>query len=259
MDFRGKALLAVAAAAVVAGGVYFGVAHFGPGQDSADAPVRVVSNEAVEQIVDKLVADDPYWTAFEDAFPTDWATIRSQIASDLNARQSYDDIRQRVHLTARETMLRYAIFTAEAPTPTLLVQARAELAFVEQLQRENAQYCAEFALGGLPDDRVLSPQARKLADKAARAGITATRQGIDTPQQRPRSPREDWIVVHNARQRAGLVGQDVASASASKTCAFYVHLSRGIASMPPEQSARLFATLMVSGANALRATQSGRG
>lgn len=245
-------------AAVVVGGVFFVGAKQLTSGGIATAQRALTPTAEVEAMLERFVANDPMYAALAENFPTEWATMRGELAADVKSDISMGELNARAHARSRAFMLERASATASAPTSALVRLLAAEADFISQLQRENVRYCADFGMRGLQPGTQLSPAMMQKLSLAGRARVIATRQGLDSPQRRDPSTDGDWALVGTTMEANGVpeatleaIGNP-AAASPEVQCEGTVQFYRALNELPPEQGAKLFGEITVEAAKTAR-------
>lgn len=230
-------IIGIAVAAVVGMAVYSGLKYF------------VGSGGGVEQELDRLEAEDPMVMAIATNFPAEWPGLRALIVADAKSGMSVQEVTERAFVRSRAFMQERAPATAAASTPSLVSTVKGEAAFIAQLQQDNVQDCADFAMRGLKPTARLSATALARLAPAVQARVKATREGLDNPIERPSAREADWAAVMAGMQANGLseagveAFQNPDSASLDDQCEGGVHLYRAVSELPPEQAARVYAEM----------------
>lgn len=237
MPLQRKQIIGLAVGAVVSIAVYSGFKFF------------VGSPGGVEQQLDRLEAEDPMVMAIAANFPAEWPGLRAQIVSDAKSGMSVQEVTQRAFVRSRAFMQERAPATAAASTPSLVAAAKGESEFIAQLQKDNVQDCADFAMRGLKPTATLSASALARLSPAVQARVKATREGLDNPIERPAAGEADWAAVMAAMQANGLSAEGLESfqnpdaVPVDDQCEGGVHLYRAVSGLPPEQAARVYAEM----------------
>ncbi len=213
----------------------------------AAAQRQLTPTSEVEAMLDRQAASDPMTSAIAEYFPNEWSEMRLAMAEDIKSSISSVEIERRAHARSRQFMVENAAATAASPTTPLLAAAKAETLLISQLQQENEQYCADFAVRGLQAGTRPSETAINLVGQAARARVIATRQGLDSPTRRAAPSDEDWGAVLDEMTRRGATEamfnslSDSSAASPQLQCSGGVIMYQAITSLPAEQGARVYA------------------
>lgn len=250
-----KSVWGVVAAMVVGAVLTVVFSRLVPGGNAA-AQRALIPTAEVEARLDRLVASEPMYIALSENFPTEWATMRREMAADIKSTMSVGELNARAHARSRAFVLQQAPATSSAPTAALVNLLAAETDFVAQLQRENTQYCADFGTRGLQPGIQLSPAARQKLGVAGGARILAIRQGLDSPQVRGPMTDEDSSALLDRMEANGTseatfgAFDNSGGASPEAQCEGTVQLYRAMGQLPPEQSARVFSGIELEAARA---------
>jgi len=238
-------IIGIAVAAVVGIAVYSGI------------KVMTGDGGGVERQLDRLEARDPMVMAIATNFPAEWPDLRAQIVVDAKSGMSVQQVTERAFVRSRAFMQERAAATAAASTPTLVQAVRGEAAFISQLQKDNVQDCADFAMRGLKPTAALTPAALALLSPAVQARVKSTREGLDDPVQRPAAGEADWAAVMAGMQAKGLSDAGLAAfqspdaAPVADQCEGGVYLYRAVSELPAEQAARIYAQMTREAAQAV--------
>lgn len=200
----------------------------------------------VEASLERAISNQAGFTALAQNFPTEWATMREEMAADIKSQMPIEGVSARAYARSRVFMSRQAEATASAPTPALIQMLASEFDFISELQRENVEYCADFGIRGLKPGSKLSLVMMQKLDFIFRDRVIATRQGLDHPQRRNPSEDEDWALVATNMRANGVPDSTLealknpASASPDILCEGSVQFYRALYELPPEQGAKLF-------------------
>ncbi len=241
-------------AAVVVGAICFAGAKQLTSSGVSSAQRALTPKAEVERILNERGAADPLLSAIAEAFPEEWRTMRSELADDIKSSISSSEVERRAHARSRAFMISRASSTAAASSESLVAVAAAEAALISQLQKDNQQACADFAVRGLQPGSALSQAAIDQIGRSARARVFATREGIDTPASREPASEADWEAVFAAMEALGATNSTIqafsnpSAANTRQQCDGGVYLYQAIASLPQEQAARVFAELTVEAA-----------
>lgn len=223
----------------------------------AYASLKVMTGaSSVERQLDRLEAEDPMVMAIAANFPDEWPGLRAQMVADAQSGLSVREVTERAFVRARAFMQTLAPATAAASSTTLVQAVKGEAAFITQLQKDNVQDCADFAMSGLKPTATLTPAGLALLSPAVQARMKATREGLDNPIARPAASDDDWQAVMtrmqaNGLSQAGLAAfQAPAAAPVADQCEGGVQLYRAVSELPPEQAARVYAQMTRDAAQA---------
>lgn len=242
------------AAAVVVGAICFAGAKQLTSSGVSSAQRALTPKAEVERMLDERASVDPMLGALSEAFPVEWRAMRAELADDIKSSISSSEVERRAHARSRAFMNSRASSTASAPSASLVAVANAEALLIAQLQRENEQACADFAMRGIQPGSTLSPIAVGLIGRAARARVFATREGIDTPISRGSASDDDWGAVLAAMEARGATPDLIqafsnpTAATAGEQCGGGVYLYQAVVSLPTEQAARVFGEMTVEAA-----------
>lgn len=208
---------------------------------------RLLTPQAnVEASLERAISNQAGFTAIAQNFPTEWATMREEMAADIRSQMPMEEVSARAYARSRAFMLRQAEATASAPTPALIQMLASEFDLISALQRENVEYCADFGIRGLKPGAKFSPVTTQKLEVIFRARVIATRQGLDRPQRRNPSEDQDWALVATNMRANGVPDSTLealknpASASPDILCEGSVQFYRALYELPPEQGAKLF-------------------
>lgn len=207
--------------------------------------LKLMTGGGVVQQLDRLEAQDPMIMAIATNFPEEWPGLRAQIVADARSGMSVQRVTERAFVRSRAFMQERVPATAAASTPTLVQAVRSEAAFIAQLQKDNVDDCADFAMRGLKPTATLTPAALALLSPAVQARVKGTREGLDDPVQRPAAGEADWAAVMSGMQAEGLSDAGLAAfqspdaAPVADQCEGGVYLYRAVAELPAEQAARV--------------------
>lgn len=250
-----KGWLSTAAAVVVGALCFLGAKQLTSG-GIASAQRALTPTAEVERRLDEMASGDPMLSAIADAFPAEWRAMRAEFANDIKSNLSRSEVERRAHARSRTFIISRASSTASAPSPALLNVVTAESLLISQLQMENEQACADFAMRGLQPGSRLSPAAVDLVGRAARARVLATREGLDVPTNREAASDDDWGAVLAAMEARGATPElleafsNPSAATAQQQCGGGVYLYQAVAGLPTEQAARVFAEMTREAAKA---------
>lgn len=242
------------AAAVVVGAICFVGAKQLTSSGVSSAQRALTPKAEVERMLDERASADPMLGALSEAFPAEWGAMRAELANDIKSSISSTEVERRAHARSRAFMTSRASSTASAPNASLVAVANAEALLIAQLQRENEQACADFAMRGIQPGSTLSQTAVDLIGRAARARVFATREGIDSPISRRAASDDDWGAVLDAMEARGATAEHLgafsnpSAATAEQQCASGVYLYQAVASLSEEQAATVFAEMTVEAA-----------
>ncbi|RZJ44230.1 MAG: hypothetical protein EON87_10410 [Brevundimonas sp.] len=218
---------------------------------------RAFTSAELETELDRVADTDPVFRTFRDGFPQDWQAFRSGLGADYKTTRSLAELKQKSATRVRAFMFRRVAWTTAAPPAELNAALGAERAFIEQLQRDNVQYCATFGMTGLRGDEALSQQATQLVSQVGVAKLVATRAGRDRPVAYGPMTEQDAQALFTGMGSGGaspdivqLMANGGADGTPEQLCTGSVALYRSMDAMPGEQAARVFGAILTNVARA---------
>lgn len=218
-----------------------------------DTPARRAEAEA---LLDSMLVVDPTMTALSHYFPAEWAVMRRELVADIVSTMPISELEARAHGRTRSFMMLRAGDIAQAPTPALQQILRSEVSLIGILQAQSVQHCADFATRGLQPGAEFSGETIRQLGVINRMKIEAAFQGARRPAARTQASEQDWLALLDILQGSGasaeLIETILAGGEGSPpalVCEGAVALYQGMAALPAEQGARVYASTTVEAAD----------
>ena len=218
-----------------------------------------------EQRWEETIAQDTpegeAFRTFKAKFPADYERVKAEILAAAESNATEAQLAERGALAVQEFSVRNVEHTANGPAADLHRLAELNRDVIVSLQAANQEQCARFGLSGLRPGEQVDEKTQALINRAFRIQIEATAAGKANPVRRGEITSADAQKLAQQMRSAGvperileLLGGAINTAPQADQCTAGVAIYRGMASLPPEDSAKWIATIMRDMARAQAAT-----
>jgi hypothetical protein len=219
---------------------------------------------STSQVENAFETNEKFGSAFVELktdFPDDYHRMTTNLASLIRTGATEEQLKQSGFDTMQRFTFGHMSQIASASDETLLSIARAQAAVASSLSAEDQSACAAFGFDGLRPNMQLSPSTLEQITKGTTLMIRAAHEGTTNPHPRNTATLSDTDskAFVSGMERAGVTRDQFAvfdsdaamqRASAPDKCHLTVAMYDSMAAMPPSQSARVTAYILMQAAAA---------